>query len=284
MKWAVLLIPVMLASCNDSPLAPESARKSEVEEPVRIGDVIIEDCYSGYRMNDYGQCEPEPCPEGEAWMDGQCWPSEDTDPHNEVPGGDGDAEHCDESPDDPSCTKDGGTPPTDDESEAEDQGDCPKTGDPVNDDPAVRAGFDHIWAESNPDDSDPNNRRERGMWVVRDVDGSLGVEYFPDSWARGPCEMAVDLSQRPANAIAFVHTHPFGLNEPMTPCPAGYLLGHPMIMRYPSEPSDEDGITSVVSGLPGYIVDREKIVRFEGDLFGVPHAWRMTGHYDRCSS
>ena len=76
------------------------------------------------------------------------------------------------------------------------------------------------------DDSDPYNdtqmeRKEQGGWVVQESDGSLSliryhhvegadIEYTPTG-IRG-----VKASHMPENAVAMIHTHPFGKGEALT--------------------------------------------------------------------
>lgn len=82
-----------------------------------------------------------------------------------------------------------------------------RTGDPVLDSPGVEMGFADLWNASNPD-SVMEKRRERGGWVVPDGTGGYAIQPFAVV-SSNACEIVVDMANRPGNAVAFVHTHPY---------------------------------------------------------------------------
>ncbi len=136
------------------------------------------------------------------------------------------------------------------------------TGDPVIDSPAVQGGFAELWAQSNPDQP-MENRVERGGWMVPDGAGGYRIEPFQEV-SSNACEILLDLSTLPAGAVAFVHTHPYESGVPMRVCEGEMIFGRLVYETYTNEPSDFDGRAASTLGMPGYIIDYDKITKFTG--------------------
>ncbi|HET6233134.1 MAG TPA: hypothetical protein VFE05_23860 [Longimicrobiaceae bacterium] len=142
------------------------------------------------------------------------------------------------------------------------------TDDPVTDSPAVQTGFAQLWAASSPD-ANMADRREQGGWVVQSA-GSLEVVPFPASWTVGACGIDAPADAvPPTGTVAWVHTHPYRLRERMTACEKVTVVinGVPMqaTWQYGNEPSDYDGRVSTAWGIPGYVLDKDKVTKFVGD-------------------
>ena len=67
----------------------------------------------------------------------------------------------------------------------------------------------------------------------------------------------------------------------MTACEGELILGRMVYETYVNEPSDYDGNASNRLGLPGYIIDYEKITRFTYDADS-PWSYSIQQQYDRC--
>jgi hypothetical protein len=48
-----------------------------------------------------------------------------------------------------------------------------------------------------------------------------------------------------------------------------------------NDPSDADGTAATALGLPGYVIDKDKITQFIGDPAS-PDKFRTTNQYSRC--
>lgn len=143
------------------------------------------------------------------------------------------------------------------------QPDTCNTGDPVIDSPAVQEGFAELWAQSNPDQP-MENRVERGGWMASDGAGGYRIVPFQEV-SSNACEIIVDLSNRPGDAVGFVHTHPYESGVPMRVCEGQMMFGRMVYETYTNEPSDYDGRAASTLGMPGYIIDYDKITKFIGN-------------------
>jgi hypothetical protein len=144
------------------------------------------------------------------------------------------------------------------------------TGDSLLDHPAVRELMRTAWANSNADDADRSQRRERTGLVFRHPEtGRLTtVPYFDDS-RDGPCRStAAPSGTFPGLPIAVFHTHPFSNLESTTgTCgssgAASYLgerYGGPSRADFERLQSDHQSYSSIESML---ILDKDKVVRFD---------------------
>jgi hypothetical protein len=95
-----------------------------------------------------------------------------------------------------------------------------QTGDATKDNKAVQIGFDAIWEASNfGDPAAPNpreDRRENGMFIIRNPDGTLRWDKWPNAWETQACGIAMEDDWRdylPDNLIAVAHTHPWFIGE-----------------------------------------------------------------------
>lgn len=185
---------------------------------------------------------------------------------------------------DPNCsgggipqTPDGPTGPGGGEENEPDpeQPDTCNTGNALLDDEDVQAGFSTLWEQSNPDAAQ-SERREAGGWIVTDGVGGYDVVPMTDVTA-GPCSLTPHdgyAPNPPANAVGWVHTHPFEFNEPAVSCAEFNYGGNGMIVsrRYPGTASADDAIIgdrintrlAAMGKQPvdGYVLDKDGIQRF----------------------
>lgn len=196
--------------------------------------------------------EAEGCSDETWWRDdnGQCWPPSPTDP------GDGD-------PDPGSGEQDpwGGSGGSVDEPDG--QPDPCSTGDPVIDSEGFEDGSDEIWQASNPD-ANLIHRKENGAWIVRE-NGMIRFE----SWTNVTLSFCGIDGDPPfpvsGEVIGFIHTHPYEKGETVLNCDG-------QIVDYDGTPSSDDRRMSEQFGrdlgrpgaLPGYVIDKDQITRFEG--------------------
>jgi hypothetical protein len=112
-----------------------------------------------------------------------------------------------------------------------------------------------LWTASNYSPSTPQDQRlEQYAWIVQTSNGytfqSMGI---PPS----PCGVTEPIQvEKPAGAIAFIHTHPWSVLEVQTSC--GSDNG-----TYYGLPSPQDVSTSATLGIPGYILDANGITKFD---------------------
>lgn len=174
-----------------------------------------------------------------------------------------------------------------------------RTGEPVLDDPAVRAGLKDLWTRSNPD-SGQAKRLEQGAWLVRNGDGSYGLMPFSVT-AQGPCGINGNLVA-PAGTLAFVHTHPFSAREVQAICGAikqfdpvtggfrdvigpGGVPVYPVYSNRPSIP-DHDLMRAInrartdlgMDELWGLIIDANQTTLYTFDPNDAPIAFRRCGY------
>lgn len=137
--------------------------------------------------------------------------------------------------------------------------------DPVLDSPAVQERMRELWWRAGYTAATPQaDRREVGAWVIRDPDGAYRLELWD---AAGSCRMMVPGAE-PAGVVAFMHTHPWKVNEPVRSCGA-------RVQPYRGMPSERDMQTAERRAQPGYILDADGIRHFGG-----PHT--VVRSYDRC--
>jgi hypothetical protein len=138
------------------------------------------------------------------------------------------------------------------------------TGDATIDDPAVQIGYRNLWAASNAD-ANLAQRVERGGWIVRTPSGSFQVEEWTNM-SGNYCGMSGSPPPPYSGTIVgFIHTHPYSVGEDVVNCEW-------QIVKYEGKPSSADRATSAQlgpqfgygTGLPGYILDKNGIVKFVG--------------------
>jgi len=111
---------------------------------------------------------------------------------------------------------------------------CPPTGDPVLDDPGVRAGMSQLLEQSNPEASNQGDRVEKAGLIYRRPDGSVYLQPFvtqsPDNctFEWGVIQPVVDGDV----LIARFHTHPYTPGEMVIVC-GQRVLDPPMGTDYP---------------------------------------------------
>lgn len=143
------------------------------------------------------------------------------------------------------------------------------TNDPVVDNPVVEAGFAQLWANSNPD-APQAQRSEQAAWIVRNSDGGLDVIPFTEvDYTSCTVTPRMGSFAIPANAIGWIHTHPFAAGEVQTSCePLRVVSGQPIHGRYSSFPNDRDIAfaasinRSLGRSIDAYTIDKETIRRF----------------------
>lgn len=141
--------------------------------------------------------------------------------------------------------------------------------------PNVQSFFSSLWKQSNYTDTATHiiqplaNRREQGGFIVQGVSGYI-FKPFPSTWTSDACGIDIDTTYKlPAGTVAFIHTHPFKTGETLgPPCsPIGNNPdGSPIYGTYNNEPSGFGGdrtVSFIWNNLPGYILDADKIIRFD---------------------
>jgi hypothetical protein len=150
-----------------------------------------------------------------------------------------------------------------------------QTGFPEIDNPVMDSVFKDLWKRSNPDAADQLQRHEVGGFIVK-TDGTYRFEPFTVLSASS-CGIDPDPDvPPPGGAVAFVHTHPWHIGEPMTGCPPWFdqiVIGRRMIKYddYNGVPSTDDMNTATKVppkgyAMPGYILDASGINKFGSGL------------------
>ncbi len=113
------------------------------------------------------------------------------------------------------------------------------SGDPIIDDPAVRAEMEKAWQESFSQDG--QRVYEQGGWITKE-----NSKYSVQRWPRGSSG-SINVPTRPDNIVGWFHTHPYAPYETPfhMPSPADYSLAR-----------------TKMYGLSNYIVDKEGIMRY----------------------
>lgn len=136
------------------------------------------------------------------------------------------------------------------------------TGDPLIDSPEVQAGFDSIWAQSNYSPEAPQSeRREVGGWIIQTASG-YSFQQFTNVETK-PCGIDLPPDGKPANAVGFVHTHPWAIGEKQTSCEPIMFAGRAFYPEYKGESSNWDDKAAEALNLPGYILDANGITKFD---------------------
>lgn len=159
-----------------------------------------------------------------------------------------------------------------------------RTGDAALDAPPVQAAFGDLMTRSHPE-AEMANRLEKGAWIIQTPAG-YSAQLFPETWTLGPCGIEMPANTvPPAGAVAWVHTHPYAYGEELTSCDkTAVTIGGVTFLApltYTNDPSEPDGAVSSRFNLTGYILDKDKITRFEGDPAS-PSKFRITQRVDRC--
>jgi hypothetical protein len=140
-------------------------------------------------------------------------------------------------------------------------------------DSAVQAMLAPLWTASEYADANGlvkplADRKEHGGFIIR-TGNTYTFQPFPSTWNADACGIDVDTTYAiPTGTVAFIHTHPFTAGETTgPPCPpSGYdANNNPIYGVYNNEPSDFSGDRRVSfnwDNLPGYILDANKVIRF----------------------
>lgn len=110
-------------------------------------------------------------------------------------------------------------------------------------DPRVRAEMERAFAESNDNLLPDADVREQGGWIVRLPNGELDVVRWPQGES-----LSIQPSPKPDNAVAEFHTHPYGNDVELI-----------------HSPSATDSMAVQAGGIPGFIIDRQSIMRIDAD-------------------
>jgi hypothetical protein len=144
----------------------------------------------------------------------------------------------------------------------------------------IQVGLRELWRNSNPEDTNPANRKEQGGWIVRRKDGSLHVEPMAQNSSPTVCQTKLDgaealaIVQRGDSVLGYVHTHPHDPGKrPPANCTARNARQRGA--RYGDGPSPPDYIPLLPGSgfvdLKSYIVDKRHVHRLDpGDQFGDP--------------
>lgn len=116
-------------------------------------------------------------------------------------------------------------------------------------DPKVKAAMERAFTESHDNLLPDADVREQGGWIVRLPTGELDVVRWPQGESG-----SITPSRRPENAIADFHTHPYG-ND------VGLIHA----------PSAADSLATKAEGIPGFIIDRQSIMRVDSERPGAFH-------------
>jgi hypothetical protein len=143
-----------------------------------------------------------------------------------------------------------------------------KTTDPVINAEPVQSAFEDLWKSSNYEVNgvvQPESQRlEQGAFIIQSGTG-YSIQPFPSSWTYSPCEIVFPQDYTPpAGAVAYIHTHPYTLNEKQVAC-GEVLPGSGLYLNYNGKSSNGDNETSGLWGIPGYLLDAQHIARFTAD-------------------
>ena len=117
------------------------------------------------------------------------------------------------------------------------------TADVIVQDPHVRAEMEKAFAESHDNLLPDKDVREQGGWVVRSPSGKLDVVRWPEGESG-----SMTPPDKPDNAVAHFHTHPYGNDVALT-----------------HRPSIDDSMFTEAMGIPGFVIDRQGIIRIESN-------------------
>ncbi len=248
LRVLVVLTGFGVAGCTDTLLPPTSDPNGDgpdPSKPIQLAPLDVTACqYGGI----YPDCQLAPSPSGPPQPTPEPGPT--VGPPGTSPG------------------TGGGSPgPTPVPADSASRTPC-DTKDPIVDTPAVQAGMDALWKDSNPD-APMAQRRERGGWILSTATG-YAFQPFPSSWTIGACGIDIPAgSTVPPGAVAWVHTHPYAKGEKLTACDSTTIvIGGQAITAYTTylnDPSGYDGDASLAFGVPGIMIDKDGITRFDGD-------------------
>jgi hypothetical protein len=271
---SALALLLLAAACSDAPTSPITTLGTGPREGVWIPPEPGEcDPYQ-----DINWCEDDP-------GDGPCTTSQpSTDEPEEYVGSE-------------ACTPGGG--PGGGDGDDTPAADTCQTGDAVLDDPMVKAGLADLWQRSNPD-APQSQRVEQSAWIVQNSDGSYGVRPMTNISQQGPCSVNGSLLA-PANAVAWVHTHPFRRGEEQISCGAfqrwdsarGSWVdvlgpdGRPDYPEYQNQPSADDRalLSSINRGrktgqpvIAGVVLDKDQTTAFTEKVTAPQTAFPRCGY------
>ena len=165
--------------------------------------------------------------------------------------GDGSWGGSDGGGDDP----DPGTPPTP----------CNDARYPALSSPEVQQEMQAMWAATDANQMNQDARVEQSGWLVATPGGGFAIEPWGSSGVSHPCH--VDFKgQVPANAVGYVHTHPWRTGEKMESCGVEYRAGSYQIYRGNASSPDVKFIKDAAAIRPavtqGYVMDKNGISVF----------------------
>lgn len=142
-----------------------------------------------------------------------------------------------------------------------------ETGDPVLDDPTIRAGLTKALELSGADAPDRSARREIGGYIYQTADGTrqLRLHHDPDAT---PCSMKPGSPKPQAGemVVGVWHTHPFE-NMEILPANCRRFPGsrYSNTRRGGGSLADWEFINDPYEGnkLPMYIIDKEEVFRLD---------------------
>lgn len=142
------------------------------------------------------------------------------------------------------------------------------TGDTFLDDPAVNAGFDHLWQTSNPT-ANIAHRVEQIGWIVKTATGHRIQQFATGNFCGWEGETPYP-EEGPDAIVGFIHTHPYAVGETIIGCGVD---GGVTVETYQGVPSDPDRAASIRLGqilgrsepLAGLILDANGIRTFKGN-------------------
>lgn len=152
------------------------------------------------------------------------------------------------------------------------------TGDPVLDSPEMQDAMKDLWEASNSNAPEAE-RREIAGWIVPT---SGGYAIVPATMiASGPCSMSFAVGDRPADAVGFIHTHPYSLREIQYQCPP-QRNGQPYEYTGRLGPPDRDAMRTLNAIQPGlgkgYFIDKNGISKISANT----RVNRTDARYGRC--
>jgi len=116
------------------------------------------------------------------------------------------------------------------------------SGDEIAKNPRVRSQMEKAFKESKDNAVPEIDVRENGGWIKKGGQ----VERWPEGSSSG-----MDPTPKPSGAIGSFHTHPYGNDVPLI-----------------HQPSMPDTIWNQEQGVPGFIIDRQSIMRIEPNCIG----------------
>lgn len=154
--------------------------------------------------------------------------------------------------------------------------------DPLLSSPAVQEGLREMWNLSNVEAPNIVDRHEWGAWITHDA--TTG-EYDLEPWPEGehiPCQLAFSGLELPANAVAWVHTHPYATTELQRGCEQTHA-NIDVAYRRGALPGDKAFARRLNAAIPGlgengYVLDKHGIFKFRASTRDA----KTESTYDRC--